>query len=194
MRSKWDRFDTYILIGVCCAILGFFIAIGTQDGQTIGILMVVIGLVLLLGRIVFLQKRKEKNKERAEIRTQVCEKYLSEIRKIALSWDKLNCYAGCEYLIKRKIFELQNKNDDFLYTVNRNVVLAYGIYYILSASNIFYNFEKKAASYQDETGIVAMIFQYLNGEIKDDTIDDAFYNDPDIFMEGIVAIYVTYCK
>lgn len=194
MRSKWERFDTYILIGACCAILGFFIAIGTQDGQVIGILMLILGLALLFGRIIFLQKQKEKNKERAEIRTQVAEKYLSKIREMALAWDKFNYYAGSEYLIKRKIFELQNKNDDFLYTVNRNIILAYGIYYVLSAPSIFYDFVKKAVSQQDETGIVAMIFQYLNGEIKDDTIDDAFCNNPDIFIEGIVAMYVTYCK
>lgn len=62
MRSKWDRWDTWILLGVFLVVMGTIFML--SDGFVLGLIMLILGGITLAARIVYIQSSKNSQKQR----------------------------------------------------------------------------------------------------------------------------------
>lgn len=62
MRSKWDRWDTWILLGVFLVVMGTIFML--SDGFALGLIMLILGIITLAARIVYIQSNKNGQKQR----------------------------------------------------------------------------------------------------------------------------------
>lgn len=66
MRSKWDNWDTWILLGIFFVMLGIVFML--SDGFTLGLIMLIIGVVILLIRIFYKQTTKKHPEKKIKIK------------------------------------------------------------------------------------------------------------------------------